>query len=179
MSLWCWGENGDGELGVGDKESRYVPVQVGLEAWSYVATGHDHTCGIHSGARSLWCWGSNAYDQLGVDVVIDVTTPQLVDDSWQWDMVACGRYHICAIRTDGSLWCWGANEEGQLGLGDTEPRATLTQVGTQFQSVFTAYTYTCGIKEDGTAWCWGNNDYGQLGLGDTDPRLSPTQVCFD
>jgi alpha-tubulin suppressor-like RCC1 family protein len=28
----------------------------------------------------------------------------------------CGKYHTCALKTDGSVWCWGSNMYGQVGV---------------------------------------------------------------
>ena len=39
-----------------------------------------------------------------------------------WKMVACGRYHTLAIKTNRTLWVWEYNYSDQLGLGDTTDR---------------------------------------------------------
>ncbi|WP_428264551.1 RCC1 domain-containing protein [Haliangium sp.] len=64
-SLWCWGDNGDGALGLGDVTDRRVPARVGTASdWSQIAGGHDHTCALRANGQ-LYCWGDNGYGQLG------------------------------------------------------------------------------------------------------------------
>lgn len=64
-ALWCWGENGRGQLGVGDTTDRSSPVQVpGLPPLADVAVGSQHTCAL---ARDggVWCWGADHLGQVG------------------------------------------------------------------------------------------------------------------
>ncbi|MCS6797766.1 MAG: RCC1 domain-containing protein [Myxococcota bacterium] len=66
-SLWCWGGNEEGQLGLGDTRPRSTPTRVGTESsWTQVALGHAHTCAIRRDG-SLWCWGSNARALLGTN----------------------------------------------------------------------------------------------------------------
>lgn len=63
-TLWCWGDNEAGGLGVGDLVDRVVPTQVGTDAnWASVSAGFFHTCGTRTD-HSLWCWGGNLFGQL-------------------------------------------------------------------------------------------------------------------
>jgi hypothetical protein len=70
-SLWCWGMNESGELGLGDAADREAPTQVGCTdgrcttGWTTVGAGSFHTCAIR-GAGELWCWGGGQNGQLGV-----------------------------------------------------------------------------------------------------------------
>lgn len=67
-SLWCWGYNWEGQLGLGDTHPGNdfpEPVQVGRERdWTFVSTGQGHSCGIRS-PGALYCWGRNTSYQIG------------------------------------------------------------------------------------------------------------------
>src|SRR3990167_8949723 len=77
-------------------------------------------------------------------------------------MVAGGRGHTIALKSDGTVWAWGRNEDGQLGDGTTTDRTTQVQVSSL--SVMTAIAgvayHTIALKSDGTVWSWGDNKYG-------------------
>ena len=48
-TLWAWGENGFGQLGLGNVTDRSTPVQVGaLADWASVSGGQSHTVAIKS-----------------------------------------------------------------------------------------------------------------------------------
>lgn len=65
-TLWCWGQNNDGQLGLGDRKSHPDPTQVGVsQSWQSVSAAAEHTCAIQTD-QSLWCWGDNSYGELGV-----------------------------------------------------------------------------------------------------------------
>ena len=121
-SLWCWGSNEFGQLGLGGRENRLTPVQVGPHRdWDQIALGGRHTCGLLSG--SLYCWGRNEEGQLGLGDLEERDLPSAVGVASDWMSVSLGRDHTCAIRAGGSLWCWGTNSSGVLGVGAPEPLA--------------------------------------------------------
>jgi len=114
-SLWCWGANGDGELGDGTNTSRNTPYQIMSSGVVSVALGYYHTCAIKTNG-SLWCWGNNTSGQLGDGTNTNKNAPVQIMSSGV-SSVSLGYNHTCAIKTDGSLWCWGDNYYSQLGDG--------------------------------------------------------------
>lgn len=177
-SLWCWGSNVDGQLGVGDFTACAgggvcsTPTRVGTDTdWSSVAVGAGHTCAIRTDG-SLWCWGRGDAGQLGLNDLTSRESPVRVGTAVNWELIALGARHTCGIRADGTLWCWGANDQGELGVGSpgcgTGPCRVPTQVGTtaDWTSVALGDNHTCATREDGSLWCWGDSTAGQLGLGD-------------
>jgi alpha-tubulin suppressor-like RCC1 family protein len=69
-TLWCCGDNSQGQLGDGSGVSTLSPQQVGSEAdWQRIAAGSDHACAIreqNANQRSLW----------GCDVFLAKLDPQ-------------------------------------------------------------------------------------------------------
>ena len=64
-SLWCWGDNGYGELGDASDISTNSPIRAGTGAdWQQVGVGGAHSCGVKNNG-TLWCWGWNVWGQLG------------------------------------------------------------------------------------------------------------------
>ncbi len=175
-TLWSWGDNSFGQLGLGDNTNRLMPTQVGTDTWKFVSAGWYYTVAIKSDG-TLWSWGYNGSGQLGLGDTVNRSTPTQVGNDTDWEFVSAGRYHTVAIKNNGTLWSWGSNSSGQLGLKDYTNRLIPTQVGTDtWETVSAGATHTVAIKSDGTLWSWGYNGYGQLGLGDTVSRSTPTQV---
>jgi len=75
-TLWCWGDNGFGQLGDGTKTNRPVPVQVSGHTtdWATVSDGLGHTCAEKTD-RTVWCWGWNIDGQLGDGTTTDSLVP--------------------------------------------------------------------------------------------------------
>jgi len=180
-TLWSWGYNNYGQLGVGDTANRTVPTQVGNETnWAYIACGAYHSIAIKTNG-TLWSWGWNLYNQLGLGDTTDRITPTQVGNATNWSTVSCGYYHTSAINTDRTIWSWGNNNYGQLGLGDTTKRTIPTQIGsaTNWSFINCGHYNTLAIKTDGTLWVWGNNGNGQVGDGTTTQRNTPVQIGSD
>jgi alpha-tubulin suppressor-like RCC1 family protein len=114
-SLFCWGGNSDGELGLGDDTTRDVPVQVGSDTnWTAVRAGKYFTCGV-KGAGTLFCWGINNYGQLGIGSLDSDDSPVQVGTASNWTSISTGGYQAAGLRTGGALYTWGRNAQGQLG----------------------------------------------------------------
>ena len=128
-TLWSWGNNFNGQLGLSDITNRSIPVQVGsLSNWSSVSCGLNHTAAIKTDG-TLWSWGSNSFGQLGLNTVTNYSSPVQVGSLSDWSKISCGTYHTTAIKTDGTLWACGYNVYGQLGLSNLTNRSSPVQVG--------------------------------------------------
>ena len=172
-TLWTWGDNGQGKLGVNDTNTRCTPVttSAGGANWKSVACGSNHTTAIKTDG-TLWTWGSNDQGQLGINEAggtTNRTTPVTTfAGGTNWKQVACGDFHTAAIKTDGTLWTWGLNNIAALGINNKTIRictpVTTFAGGTNWKQVSGGVSLTAAIKTDGTLWIWGNNYQGQLGV---------------
>jgi alpha-tubulin suppressor-like RCC1 family protein len=188
-TLWAWGQNGWGKLGLGPSADwQYAPAQVSGSDWIAIAAGFNHNLGLKADG-TLWAWGTNVQGELGLGFTDsnDHPVPVQVEgfDGIYWVAVAAGHSHSIGLTSDGNLWAWGRNGEGQLGLEDTinrnapssiSPLPPLMQPG--WTTVTTVGNHCLGLKSDGTLWAWGDNASGQLGLGDTVGRTAPTHVAL-
>lgn len=178
--LYCWGENYNGQLGVGDTKNRLTPTPITVDstrAWIAVAAGSQHTCAIPANG-DLWCWGDHQFGQLayGDDqnirrllptVSIDASVPNSAISK-----VAAGSNHTCVVyRDNDGVWCSGANGFGQLGDGTTLSKSSLVPSAIadkilpwdpQKMVVSAGGRHTCALREN-TLLCWGDNTDGQVG----------------
>src|SRR5205823_3032860 len=117
QTAYCWGYNGNGELGDGTTTSSSVPVTVtGGLAFSAVNTGRFHSCGLTAGGVS-YCWGYNFFGQLGDSTTTNRLVPVAVSGGLGFIALAGGQYHACGITVNQAAYCWGRNESGQVGDG--------------------------------------------------------------
>ena len=65
-TLWTWGNNYFGQLGVGIGTNRSVPTRVGAATdWAALAAGNNHSLALKSDG-DMWAWGENESGQLGI-----------------------------------------------------------------------------------------------------------------
>ncbi len=189
-SLWCWGRNTNGQLGIGPEPGQTrVPGRVGSAAdWTAIAAGQHHTCGVREDG-SLWCWGDNAFFEIAApDPALRYPEPRQLGAAIEWTAVATGWFHSCAIARDARLFCWGRAIEGQLGQempiagqrmdleGFPLPEPGWVAMPASWQRVVNGNFHTCGVDASGATLCWGENGAGQLGVGDDMRRQVPTRV---
>lgn len=183
-ALYCWGDNAEGELGQGDNAAvgsqSPLPVRVALtQPVRQASVGQGHVCAVAQSGE-LHCWGRNSNWQLGaVPFEGQVRTPTLVTGAGQYQHVAAGQQHTCAVRVDGRLFCWGFDLDGRLGLGaERSDVAEPSPVGaaSDYLEVYANWFHTCALRGQGRLECWGRNAEGQLGVGDWSPRTEPTSV---
>jgi len=155
-SLWSWGSNRQGCLGIGtgDYEPHPLPVRVldstGTSFLSGVvdiyagsafslAIVDDSTNRIYG---AVYSWGANNSGQLGNDTILSEYLPHRVlssDGTEYLDEISSisgtseGTFivngHCLAIDSDdGSIWSWGRNVNGQLGDGTVIAKRRPTKV---------------------------------------------------
>lgn len=178
-TVWCWGWNGDGQLGDGSNLDKAIATQVpNLMNIKQIAAGTYHTLALKQDG-TVWAWGDNLYGQLGDGTTTDRNSPVQVQGLTDVIHIAAGRFYSLAVKSDGTVWTWGQNLYGQLGDGTTTDRNMPVQV----QNLTDATTIAaCGafhsivVKKNGTVWAWGRNTYGNLGDNTVNNSSLPVQM---
>jgi alpha-tubulin suppressor-like RCC1 family protein len=129
-TLWAWGSNNDGRLGLNNTTSNSSPVQVGsLNNWAHVMPGSGSFSLAIKTDGTLWSWGLNGSGQLGLGDTTNRSSPVQVGSLTDWAYAGVTSAGSFALKTDGTIWAWGTNSSGQLGLGDTTNRSSPVQIG--------------------------------------------------
>lgn len=125
-TLWSWGSNNSGKLGIGNTTYKTSPVQVGsLNTWLKIATGNDH-CGAIKNDGTLWIWGRNYDGALGCgydsNTVSQITSPYNIGNLTDWKDIFFGGFNSSSIKNNGTIFVWGSNFYNQIGfsLSNTE-----------------------------------------------------------
>jgi len=166
-TLWCWGANGQAQLGVGTTADAPAPARVsGLTEVTAVGAGQTHTCAV-TRAAGLYCWGSNTSGELGTTEGAAVSMPARVPIVTDPISVSAGVQYTCAVRKSGGVYCWGENNVGQLGQGGTNDLSAPVAVTGLVTGAAIAggSAFACALTTDQAVFCWGDDHDGQLGIG--------------
>ena len=161
----------------------------GLSGVTALTAGDSHSCALKSDG-SVACWGENADWQLGNGVVppatpgfvvvnpVNAATPQPVTGLTGATALASGRYHNCAVKSDGSAVCCGANWSTQMGNDTYIDASTPVAIAglTGVKALSAGEEHSCALKTDGTVACWGLNSNSQLGDTTQTDSLAPVAV---
>ena len=178
-TLWAWGKNNDGQLGLGNTTTFSSPMQVGNDGnWAKVKGGTTFTIATKTDG-TLWGWGNGNNGATGHGNTTDYSVPIQVGSLTDWsDISVASNYTTVAVKTDGTLWAWGKNDNGQIGDGSTTARSSPVQIGslTTWSKAVTEGETTLALNTGGEIFGWGRNNRGQAGLGDTVKTSSPVQI---
>ena len=186
-TVWCWGNNGRGQLGRGTRNftSNPVPEAVAgsLTFTSVIAGFGDQACAL-TASGAAHCWGANSNGEVGDGKPGDSLLPSAVAGGLTFVALTAGGYfeggHTCGLTSSGAAWCWGENSVGSVGDGltDRTPRRTPVAVvgGLTFASIDAGFRHSCGLTTTGTLYCWGSGGTGQLGVNSRNASPRPVKV---
>ncbi len=117
-SLYCWGANSKGQLGLGYLSTKeVVPVLVTgiVSRVTGITAGGEHTCALLE-SDAVMCWGRCQESQMGDNSppcasgvythYVPVTVFGLGPGSGT-RTISAGDLHTCAVLKNGSAVCWG------------------------------------------------------------------------
>jgi len=108
-TVFCWGANTSGELGLGTTDVHRTPVAVSLPAPALqVTAGEGGTCART--ATATYCWGRGDHGELGDGLAqTSSLTPLAVPGLDGIDLITRNDHGACA-RKAGTLLCWGTQD---------------------------------------------------------------------
>jgi filamentous hemagglutinin family protein len=186
--VYCWGYNGEGELGNNSIVDSHVPIQVlsgaqgggtYLHNISKLAVGGCQVLALVSDG-TVFAWGYNGDGELGDGTTNDRLVPAQVLSGEQGggtylhniSQISAGDAHSLALANSGFVYGWGYNNEGQLGNGTTNDAHSPVRVlsGAQGAGVYlqnvsnisAGAAHSLAIASGAYVFSWGQN-HGPLG----------------
>ena len=163
--LWAFGDNDEGQLGLGHKRHQWKPAKV---PWNgpqpvLVDWGDSHSL-VLDAEGGVWEAGIYWYPSLSFTFKRIPNLPCIA-------LVTAGEYHSAAVDTEGCLWVWTS--------GTVLPWAQ--NLPHKMEGLPPLLKVACGCNflvaeaEEGL-WVLGSNSKGQLGLGHTNSVLQLTLI---
>ncbi len=183
-NVWGWGNNGGGELCLGNTKLYASPVQLPLSHVTALAGASTHA--LYDAAGTVYACGQNIDGDLGDGSWRGSTRPVAVTRFSGLSVVklVASFANSGALLSDGKYFDWGYDGAGQLGEGkagrssDVPVRVHLRDAVTQVAQGGSIWNngQTLVMLADGSLWSWGNDRAGQL--GDASRTGAPVPVRF-
>ncbi len=191
-SLWAWGSNDYGQLGLGDFVKRTVPTLVELKknnvkvGVASIAVGQNHTALVDK-LGGLWAFGSNSHCQIGLSTEDGLTFAQpyaYFHKNIEYTKVFAFGNTTYAIDMSYQSYVFGQNDHYQLGFVEEGKDSSQLPYSINPNNVSLTFVAnsgdaTFGIDSSNRLWIWGTSDT-KLGFGSTEdiknPKYSDTRL---
>jgi len=169
-SLWGFGFNGFGSLGLGSSYIKY-PTLISASV-AVVSAEQSHSLYVKKDG-TLWGMGFNGSGQL-TGSSFYYQYPIQIDSSVA--TVDAGASFTLYLKQNGSLWAIGSNNSGQFGNGTKTSSINPISVAIGIKQVSAGQSHSVFIKDNDTLWTTGSNGSGELGDGSNIDRSSPVEI---
>ena len=154
-TLWTWGRNDKGQLGLGHTDTQTTPAQVPLEGVAEIAAGQGFML-ARTKDGALYAWGDNTYGQIPGAEGAFVCSPVALEGLENTRSVRAGNNHALALLADGTVRVWGDDYYGQLGGGEDALNAFIAENGLAATDI-EAGGDMCALRDAGGDWyLWGD-----------------------
>lgn len=182
-SLWMWGDNTYGQLGLKHNDLVVSPVKVDLKKKvsvkvESVALGANHTVVVDQ-LGGLWTFGSNSHNQLGISEIngqpIDsLNDPYYYEDEIEYTKAFAFGNSSIAVDLDSKAYVFGQNNNYQLGFESESNNINYTTLSSNM-----SFAYATGDEQslfvldtEGRLWVNGTSDT-KLGFGSNEDIKTP------
>ena len=132
-TLWSWGYNRFGRLGLNNTTQFSSPVQIPGTNWSFVVSGNFYASLATKTDGTLWSWGYNSTGDLGQNNTINYSSPVQIPGT-NWKSISKSYRFSLATKTDDTLWAWGSG--AYLGQNNVTSYSSPVQIpGTGWTSI--------------------------------------------
>ena len=195
-TVWSWGQNNNGELGLGNTTEYSEPQQIIdiKEKITDVKTGYYHSIALTEKGE-VYTWGYNGNGQLGNGTREDSLVPVKVTGLENIAKIDAYKYITIALTQNGEVYVWGSgygakpvklnftrkiiDVSGNLVLAENRKAYNLDETksyGKDLIKVVAGYNHYLGLTSDGEVYAWGSNSYGQLGNGNNTSSSTAVKV---
>ncbi|XP_078532225.1 E3 ISG15--protein ligase HERC5-like isoform X2 [Lissotriton helveticus] len=182
-TVYSWGNNTVGQLGLGHMEKQYLPTLV-KALWNkrveFVACGAEHTA-VLSKDGLVYTFGAGEHGQLGHKYARNEPLPRLVVELRELHVsqVACGRYHTLAYVTSSkTVYLFGVEEQQQRSNGGIHGRfmalpMQLPEIDIHGQNGTSGRTYRIIAGGNQSAVVNLEEKFGDLGMNRRIAKIEP------
>ncbi|XP_065763629.1 E3 ISG15--protein ligase HERC5 isoform X3 [Muntiacus reevesi] len=181
--LFAWGQNLDGQLGVGrifaSTSTPEIVENLSGVPLVQISAGEAHSMAL-SMSGNVYSWGRNDCGQLGLGHTYNKDSPSCIEalDDQKVEFLACGGSHTALLTKSGLVFTFGDGKYGQLGHNSAQnelrPCLVTELVGNRVTQIACGRQHTLAyVSDTGKVFSFGSGKEGQLGNGGTCNQLVP------
>ena len=137
-NVYSVGENETGCLGLGHNTDQNVLSKIVNIPFIQKISCNFASCYLIDFEGNIWTFGHAEYGQLGHGDRTNINVPKIINtlkDIQQISYGCCGG-HFLAKNSQNQIFVTGKNHYGQLGTGDTQSLSILTEINSQYSSIW-------------------------------------------
>ena len=132
------GYNAEGQLGLGHNTNQNELNKIpNIPPIKLISCGNSSSYLIDL-EGNFWSFGYNVHGQLGHVDRTNTNAPKVITMFTDFQQIShgCSGYHVFAKNSQNQIFATGSNHYGQLGTGDTESVSILTEIDSQYSTIW-------------------------------------------